>query len=246
MGLFSSVLHVHKQPRAQVLVAMNLQLASFGFEKGQTFSISTKHPYEMAEFTTCIRSGPCYLVSDLQGDWLTIIQSHLTGSKDKYPFLADVAQTLSEQLKCHTVSLLVHDDDVFLYNLYQNGSCLDGYDSNPQYFLKHRMSYEDAIKQLHSAEQWKPLMPSGKDIKHLEDLLNRGWWNAFRNHKLDSDGCEPSGGDGFTFEGERMNEFGSLLELHGSEGEYPFAEWGSNEKIKWSEFIAIHYTRPTK
>ena len=64
-------------------------------------------------------------------------------------------------------------------------------------------------------------------------MLNRGWWNAYDLDKEED--------DGFVFEGERMTAFGTLLQLHGDQGEYPYAAWGESPSIAWPEFVALRY-----
>jgi hypothetical protein len=47
--------------------------------------------------------------------------------------------------------------------------------------------------------------------------------------------------DGFVFEGERMTALGTLLQLHGGPGEYPYAGWAGGKAIDWPRFLAVRY-----
>jgi hypothetical protein len=84
------------------------------------------------------------------------------------------------------------------------------------------------------------LLPEGHTVAELQSLLNRGWWNAYNAGNLDEDGVAKSD-DGFDFESERMAAFGTLLQLHGAGGEYPYAAWGESKNVRWPEFIALRY-----
>src|SRR6185436_17681173 len=98
-------------------------------------------------------------------------------------------------------ALTVHDDDVFFYNLCYDGADLDGYNSNPQYFEIKRVPDDTIRKQLHDPRAFAPLLPEGADLPVLEELLDRGWWSAWKGNRLDSDGLPPHDEPGFIFEG---------------------------------------------
>jgi hypothetical protein len=52
--------------------------------------------------------------------------------------------------------------------------------------------------------------------------------------ELDHNGVPLRGDDGYAFKGERMSAFGTLLQLHGSPGSYPYAAWGDAQAaIHW-------------
>jgi hypothetical protein len=57
---------------------------------------------------------------------------------------------------------------------------------------------------------------------------------------LDENGV-PQDGDGFVFEGERMTEFGTMLQLHGQVGPYPYAAWYQSKEVNWNDFVAVQY-----
>ena len=46
----------------------------------------------------------------------------------------DLGARLSRELHCPVLSVLVHDDDLFCYHLFDRGDCIDRYDSSPGYF----------------------------------------------------------------------------------------------------------------
>jgi hypothetical protein len=138
---------------------------------------------------------------------------------------------------------MVHDDDLFFYNLERNGQSLGGYNSCPQYFEQERLSDARIEEQRHNPAPFQQLLPAGRTLDELCSLLNRGWWRAHDSGALDENGVMQGSDDGYVFEGERMTAFGTLLQLHGNEGEYPYAAWGESDEIPWAEFVALRYRR---
>src|SRR5262249_2983099 len=48
--------------------------------------------------------------------------------------IVSVARTVSQDLHCHVLAVLNHDDDILLYWLFANGELLDRYNSSPSHF----------------------------------------------------------------------------------------------------------------
>ena len=48
--------------------------------------------------------------------------------------LKQLGGALSTRLKCPALAILVHDDDILVYELYDGGKLLDEYNSSPRYF----------------------------------------------------------------------------------------------------------------
>jgi len=135
-----------------------------------------------------------------------------------------------------------HDDDVFFYNLDYKGEPLDGYNSCPQYFEQKRVSEVDVEHQCHRAELFAMLLPPGRTVDEIRSLLSRGWWHAHDTGELDHNGVPLRDDDGYVFESERMSAFGTLLQLHGGTGSYPYAAWGDVQAaIDWLSFLSIRY-----
>jgi hypothetical protein len=243
MGLFSSVLHVRDIPREVLLPALDVILHDAGFWRAETLSVPEGGPYTLPNHNASVSAGPYYLVSPLHGHWLTVIEAHfaLQGA----PHLSYLGNRLSASLSCYALSLVVHDDDLFFYNLDRDGNSLDGYNSCPQYFEQERIPDHQIEEQRHTPEPFQPVLPAGRPLDEVRSLLNSGWWNAYDSGSLDENGVPAGDGDGVVFEGERMTAFGTLLQLHGHQGEYPYAAWGESEDIAWPEFIALRYWKRT-
>jgi hypothetical protein len=241
MGLFSTVLHVRSTPREELLPALDAVLRDDGFARTGTLPVPTDGPYALPDHRACTNAHPYYFVSTPSEHWLTIIEAHF-GVRG-IPHICDVSNRLSGALHCYTLALAVHDDDLFFYNLERNGVSLDGYNSCPQYFEQKRVPDPKIEDQRHRVRPFQPLLPTGRSIRELQSLLDRGWWNAFDSGKLDEFGVARGDHGGFVFEGERMTAFGNLLRLHGTDGDYPFTAWGESRTIHWPEFVAVRYDK---
>lgn len=57
----------------------------------------------------------------------------LCDNQDGYE-ISKLGKALSKHLNCAAISVLNHDDDIFWYQVYQNGKVLDEYNSTPGYF----------------------------------------------------------------------------------------------------------------
>jgi hypothetical protein len=238
----SSVVHLRRAPRENVLQALDNVLFGKGLVRAGMVDIPARGPYSMPDQKSAMKMGPCYHVSQLSGDWITILEGHsyVQGA----PNITDLGLGLGSLLTCYALSVAVHDDDVFLYALYRENKLLDHYNSNPQYFEQKRVPESVIKQQRHSVQPFDELLPKGRDLQELRTLLQRGWWNSHDKGKLDSNGVARAG-DGFVFESERMTEFGNLLKLHGGKGKYPFAAWGNDRSgVDWKSFISIRY-RPS-
>jgi hypothetical protein len=172
MGLFSSVLHVRGTKREQFLPALDDVLGQTGFKRAETIPITKKGPFSLPGQDKAINKGPYYLVSELNGDWLTLIEAHF--ALEDAPDLAGVGKRISEELSTYALALSVHDDDLFLYNLEHNGESLDGYNSCPQYFESRPLSKTELKAQRHSPEAFAPLLPSRRAMTDLKAVLDRG------------------------------------------------------------------------
>jgi hypothetical protein len=240
MGLFSSVLHLRDIERDSLIAALDIILEDAGFVRERLGAVPALGPHTLLEYDSAAAAGPCYAASPFSCRWVTLIQTSF--NLPTAPHLSDLSRRLSSALSCFALALIVHDDDLFLYNLDYNGNALDGYNSCPQYFEDKRMSEADIEQQRHSPEPFAEILPPGRTVEELRAILSRGWWHAHDTDKLDRNGIPLGDDDGYVFEGERMTAFGNLLKLHGSRGSYPYAAWGDGQAaIDWQSFLAIHY-----
>jgi len=168
--------------------------------------------------------GIFYLVTQPNGNWATIIE--LNVNIDSPVHLYELTNALSKRLNTYALSFHLHDDDVLYYNLDNEGTSLDGYNSDYQYFLPSPAAREEVLSQRHTPESFLTILPAGKNIEGLNEILNEGYWNAFDNGDLDKDGI-PNDGKYFIDEQDRFERIGKYLEIF-SKDDYPFADWYSN------------------
>lgn len=234
MGLFSSVIHVRDADAEAVCEALSSAVLRWNFRFSGRRA-ATGSPQDAP------RESLLYLISPLQGSWTTILEGHF--AVKNAPWLPELAKSLSAALATYTLALMVHDDDVLYYNLCREGADLDGYNSNPQYFERARLSEQAVAEQRHDPRPFGPLLSDGVSLSRLQEVLDRGWWSACEAGRLDSDGVQPLDESGFVFEGKRMIAIGNLLQLHGSSEGYPFAGWADDPNIEWRAFQELQFER---
>jgi hypothetical protein len=241
MGLFSSVIHVRHIGKPALLEALDAELRADDFVRAATLQVPTTGPGSLPDHEAATTAAPYYLVGELEGDWLTIIEAHL--GVENAPWGASLCNRLSARLSAYVLSLMVHDDDVFMNSLDENGEQRDGYNSNPLYFEEERLSDEELETQRHTPEAYAPLLPAGVAVPELKAVLDRGWWAEYDAGTLDEDGSPANDDDFIGCEERRMTAFGRLLRLHGRDGEYPYTAWAQNPAIAWDRFTAVRYAR---
>jgi hypothetical protein len=72
------------------------------------------------------------LVTDSKNGWTTIYDER-SDSQD-IEVLRGLAKNLSSKLKTAVIAMMVHDSDIFVYLIYENGELIDQFDSKPDYF----------------------------------------------------------------------------------------------------------------
>jgi hypothetical protein len=238
VGLFSSVIHVREASADSVCEALSDTVPRWNFRLSGQQNLAGNPQ-------SAPREGLLYLVSPLQGYWTVILEGHFAVKNG--PWLSDLAKSLSAVLATYTLALMVHDDDVLFYNLCQEGEDLDGYNSNPQYFERAKLSERAVAEQRHDPRPFEALLPRGVGLVQLREVLDRGWWSACNGGRLDADGVQPTDEPGFASEGERMIAMGNLLQLHGTGGGYPYASWASaNANINWRAFQELRFESEQK
>ena len=225
MGLFSTVLHIYKRSQADTVNELvkelqeNRELTKFSkldIDNSNIENVIQEYVYE--------NDGVYYLVTPQIGNWTTIIEINV--KLDNPFYLYELTNSMSKRLMTHALSFHLHDDDILLYNLDNEGKSSDGYNSNYQYFLTEPADREEVISQRHIPEIFTELLPKTKTSEQLNSILNEGYWNAFDNNDLDEDGI-PNDDKYFIDEQDRFERVGKYLEIYSKE-DYPFADWFSN------------------
>ncbi len=112
-------------------------------------------------------------------------------------FLFELAEQLSDAMRCAAFAVMIHDDDLLIYKLFQSGKLLDEYNSFPGYFegLDTPSSGGDAEKvcQVYSAPQ---------EVEALEEILRKKYTFESNRHdaiiaKLNLPYCTVGSGFGY-------------------------------------------------
>jgi len=222
MGLFSTTLSIYKKDQPDIIDALKKELKEK--RKLATFDrilVSVDNFQEILDSQVYLNQGIFYLVAYRFSNWTTILELNVNLNDPFY--LYEIANAMSLRLKTYSLSLHLHDDDVIFYNLEHNGNSLDGYNSNVQYFENEPLKQIEIINQRHDAAKFLELLPSGKNIEGLNEILNRGYWNAFDNNDLDMDGI-PNDEIYEVEEEQRLKEIGRYLEIYNNV-DFPYANW---------------------
>jgi hypothetical protein len=221
MGLFSTTLNIYKKDQSDIVDSFKSVLTKRRLTNFKKVEITSDNFQSVLESDVYSISGVFYLITDRHGKWTTIIE--LNVNIDEPFYLYELGNELSARLKTYTLSFHLHDDDVLLYTLENNGNSLDGYNSNIQYFENDPLPKSEIVSQRHDTQQFSEILPDNKDIARLTEILDRGYWQAFDNNNLDSDGI-PNDEKYDTIEEERLKRIGQYLEIYTADN-FPFANW---------------------
>ena len=223
MGLFSTILHIYKKDQSDVVNRVTNELQP-GYNIKKVNKIDAKSADFKSALVGQIRAGIVYLITERHNNWITIIEVAVNLNEPFY--LYELTNGLSGRLKTYALSFHLHDSDVLLYNLDKEGLALDGYNSDYQYFLDAPAEVNDILSQRHSSQSFGGVLPESKNIDQLNAILNEGYWNAFDNNSLDTDGVPT---DEYSVnEEEKFERVGKYLEIF-SDSEYLFTNWYRNQ-----------------
>lgn len=241
MGLFSTVLHIYKKSQADTVNGLKKELQQKrGFAHFSKLDFTTSNYQNVLDKEVYSKHAIFYLITQLQGDWTTIIE--LNVNIDNPFYLYELTNVLSKQLDAFVLSFHLHDGDVLYYNLDKQGESLDGYNSDYQYFLTEPADKEEVLSQRHIPESFSLILPVTKNTDDLNQILNEGYWEAFDNDELDEDGV-PGDDKYFIDEQDRFERIGKYLEIY-SKDDYPFADWlGNLTKLNLSDCYLLKAER---
>jgi|GEM_PF-3020478 len=147
----------------------------------------------------------CYLGPEL-GGWVGIYPSN-HGQDTRF------GQAVSERMSEPVLHLMVHDDDILAYELWQAGKSFDRYWSCPGYFGEEERAEQEA-----AAGQPEVLSRMfGGDERELREVLRRD---------------QP-----VTFEHERLTRLAEMLGIENAVTAYEYLQWGERDGIRgWKQF----------
>jgi hypothetical protein len=151
-------------------------------------------------------AGAKFLMAPAINGWVSVFPSDAGQN-------IELAEKLAASIKQPILHCLVHDDDVFMYQLFDGGRRLDGYDSCPNYFGG------ECADRGGSLEGFDRILPDATRRASLRELLDS---------------------DRFTFEIERLHRFATLLGLANAVTSYEYLQNGERDGIQqWKQFIHI-------
>jgi len=146
MGLFSTVLHIYKRSQIDTLNELKNELEQIhGLKSFSNLKITNFDFQSVFENEVYSKTGIFYLVTQVHGNWITIIE--LNVNVDNPFYLYELTNSLSKRLNTFALSFHFHDGDVLYYNLDNRGNSLDGYNSDYQYFLSQPADKEEVLEQ---------------------------------------------------------------------------------------------------
>ncbi len=153
-----------------------------------------------------------FLVGPALNGWVSIFPNN-SGQSD------DISSQIAKLIPNDIFHLIVHDDDIFSYYFYRNGTLSDQYNSCPDYF--HEVSDEEKRQCKGRPELFQDLLPDPESLNELRNLLH-------------ADKAE------YFFEQERMTKFVELLGFSNAISSYEYLQSGEREGIKgWRQFVHI-------
>jgi hypothetical protein len=128
-----------------------------------------------------------------------------------------VSETIAKDASATVLHCVVHDDDVFMYRLYESNRFLDEYSSNPGCFDE-------------TAEPG----PTGGRVELIEKLLREPATTETLRRLLAAPRTE------FIFEQRRLSQFAKLIGLPNACTSYEYLQGGERDGItRWREFVHI-------
>jgi len=131
------------------------------------------------------------------------------------------AAALAKRLNTILLQLIVHDDDVLIYNYFRNGELLNEYSSRPDYFEDVSAANRERLRP--KPEVFRDLVNSPEKLAKISRLLG-----------ATEEAVE------FAVEQDRMEELASLLGIQNTLTSYEYLTAGEQDGIKgWKQFVHI-------
>lgn len=167
-----------------------------------------REPVKRAVETIASETRKKFLIAPPIDGWVTVFPE---GNGQDQGISEALAKSLPDLTLIHG---LVHDDDLFAYWYFENGTLKDKYNSCPDYF-----DDKNAEPRGGNAQAFAVLLKDPKKVSKLQSLLDA---------------------EHMTFEGARMEEFAELLNLPNAATAYDYLQEGERDGIEqWKQFIHI-------
>ena len=154
-----------------------------------------------------------FLVGPLIDGWISVFPDDVAQSDE-------VIQIIMQRLPIDCFVLNLWDDDVFSYAFYREGSLVDEYNSNPDYFGPSEE--EEHEKPVANPDRYQDLLLVRADLPKVQELMSA--------HR------QPA----FIFEQERMEQFAGFLGISNALSSYDYLKAGECQGIQgWKQFVHI-------
>lgn len=107
-------------------------------------------------------------VSPEKGGWVTVYDEASDDQNEE--ILKHIAAELSKKLQTSVFAFLVHDSDIAMYWLFQNGTLIDEFNSAPDYFEKAGEKAKSRVRGI--AEALLPLCIAGTSLAQVEEVIH--------------------------------------------------------------------------
>lgn len=133
---------------------------------------------------------------------------------------AEFCQAVAESVLGDALHVYVFDDDIFGYRFYRDGTLIDEYNSEPNYF--EEQPPEEKARLRGRPEVFAEYVPRERDRRSLQELLS------------------PEYAETVVFASETLERFARLLGLPNAVAAYEYLEDGETENITgWDRFVHV-------
>jgi hypothetical protein len=112
-----------------------------------------------------LRIVPTYVTDDPTLGWVSVFPE---AGEQIFPILETIGVSVSQHLQRPVIATLVHDSDIFMYSMIENGALVDRYDSAPGYFEGEKRMPEGG-----NVEVMKRFCSTGTSTEQLIRLLHQ-------------------------------------------------------------------------
>jgi hypothetical protein len=154
-----------------------------------------------------------FLLGPVVNGWISIYP-HNNGQDER------LAKVIARRIQGECIYVVVHDDDIFAYDYFQDGKRIDSYNSRPDYFQE--VSAKEKARLRGRPNLLHHLLASGKSLEELADLLSE-------------DSVEES-----PFASEQLDRFAGLLGLPNAITAYEYLMDRETDGVeRWDKFIHV-------
>src|SRR5215469_2566751 len=107
-------------------------------------------------------------VSTAKGGWVTVYDEASDQQDDE--ILKRIASELSKKLGTAVFAFLVHDSDIAIYWLYENGVLIDEFNSAPDYYKKASDKVRQCVRG--DSDKLLPLCVAGTSHAQVEEVIH--------------------------------------------------------------------------